>query len=65
MSVSRTVEAWCCGIAADDELGQTDVKVYASREDVLIECQCASQDPDRCAPRKLSVTFETNWVRQE
>lgn len=63
--MTRTVEVWCCGIAADHELGETDVKVYPSAESVLKHCQCAREEPDRCAPRKLTVTFDSPWITVE
>lgn len=62
--MTRTVEAWCCGVAADHELGNTNVEVYSSKEMCLEKCVCARNDSKRCAPRKLNITFETNWVRQ-
>jgi len=63
--VTRTVEVWCCGIAADHELGETFIKVYPSAEDVLNHCPCATSDAENCAPRKLTVTFETSWIQVE
>jgi hypothetical protein len=58
----RTVEAWCCGIAADDELGETDVRVYANEEACYEGNGCSRRDPRWCAPRKLAITFGTNWI---
>jgi hypothetical protein len=61
--MTKTVEVWCCGIAADHELGETDVKVYPSEESVLKHCPCAVADAENCAPRKLTVTFESSWIK--
>lgn len=61
--MTRNVEAWCCGVAADHELGETNVEVYASEEMCLEKCSCARNDPKRCTPRRLMITFETNWIR--
>lgn len=63
--MNKTVEVWCCGISADHELGETNVEVYPSKEDVLKHCQCSTIDPDRCSPRKLTVTFDTGWNSAE
>lgn len=64
-ALTRTVEAWCCGIAADDELGNTDVKIYASEEDCLKANVCSRKEPQHCAPRKLTIMFGTNWLTVE
>lgn len=63
--MTRTVEAWCCGVAADHELGNTKATVYASEEDVLKNCPCTTAEPNMCAPRKLTISFETNLVTVE
>lgn len=60
----RTVGVWCCGVAADHELGETDVRVYASEEALLEAQSCAAMDP-RCAPRKLTVTYDSRCFTQE
>ena len=62
MTRTRTIEVWCCGIAAEHELGETSVKVYPSEESVFEHCACAMADAENCAPRKLTVTFETSLV---
>jgi hypothetical protein len=65
MSHPKIAEAWCCGIAADHELGETSVTVYASKEDCERARGCAIADPGNCAPRKLQIMFETSWVSAE
>lgn len=53
----RTVEAWCCGVAAEYELGETNVEVFASKEDLEKELCCFVSDDLRCAPRRLTITI--------
>lgn len=54
--MARTVEAWCCGIAADDEIGETKIEIYASKEDCMEDRKCAAAEPEYCAPRRLTIT---------
>ncbi len=61
----KTVEVWCCGTAADHEVGNTDVTVYASEEDCLAANECSRVAPELCAPRKLTVTFDTPVRRHD
>ena len=60
--MKKTVEVWCCGVAADHELGETNVEVYASEEDCYAARICSQMEPEICAPRKITATFETDWV---
>jgi hypothetical protein len=54
--MARTVEAWCCGVAADHELGKTNVHIHESKEAVLEREACSRLDPS-CAPVRLTITI--------
>lgn len=56
---TKTLEVWCCGIAADYELGHTKVYVYHTKEACEKDNPCTTVEPEWCAVRKLTITFET------
>lgn len=60
----RDVTMWMCSIAADCELGHTDVKLYPTKAALLRQGKCVGKGPMACKPvkvyvRRASADFES------
>ena len=60
----KTKKGYMCSVAFDCELGETDVEVYASIEDLKAERGCANDMPGSCGIYEVEIKI-TKVIQEE